>query len=88
MEKTTYEISDRVIVNIVQLLQLAMMTGQDITDQMKQIRLVEGVQAGKLELCPVYAKQHNERIEDLLAESERMSKEIAEKEKNQPGFEQ
>lgn len=83
-----FELSDRVIANIVQLLQLAMLTGQDISDQMKQIRLIPGLKGDKLELCPEYAKEHDDRISALMAEAEKMSKEIERKEKDQPGFAQ
>jgi hypothetical protein len=63
----TFSLSDNVIARIVQILQEGLMTGTDITDHMRMIR-VETDDEGKLQLSADYVKQVNEGYEKLNAE--------------------
>jgi len=64
---STFSLSDNVIARIVQILQEGLMTGTDITDHMRMIR-VEADDEGKLQLSADYVKQVNEGYEKLNAE--------------------
>ena len=69
----TYQLSDNVIARIVQILQEGMMSGTDITDHMRMIR-VEPTDEGKLQLSEAYIQQVKEGYEKINAEmTERMN---------------
>lgn len=75
-----YKLSDNVVVNIVQLLQLSMLTGTDISDHFRLIRLEEStLDKNKLELSSDYVKNHNKMIKTLVGEAEALSQQIANK---------
>ncbi len=70
---TSYQLSDNVIARIVQILQEGMMSGTDITDHIRMIR-VESDDEGKLQLTAAYAQQVQEGFEKINAEmAERMN---------------
>lgn len=64
---STYNLSDNVIARIVQILQEGLMSGTDITDHMRMIR-VEPDDTGSLQLTQDYVKQVEEGYEKLNAE--------------------
>jgi hypothetical protein len=80
-----YKLSDNVIVNIVQLVQLAMITGTDVSDHFRMISLSPSVLVpGKLDLSPDYAKAHSERIESLMEEAQRLAAELDKRQNSEP----
>ena len=72
MNKTTpesYSLSDSAIAQIVQLIQMGILTGTDISDQMRTMRLVAGNgsenPANALVPCPDYLEIFNENLEKM-----------------------
>ncbi len=68
-EQTSYTLSDDVIAHVAQLLQLAILTGTDIVDNLRMIRLTplgEGLEALKLE--PAYKENSDSNVEKMMAE--------------------
>lgn len=73
-----YKLSDGVIANIIQLLQLSMMTGTDISDQFRTISLrPSDLSEGKLDLSPEYAQAHEDMISGLMEEAKELSAKMA-----------
>ena len=66
-ERVTMQLSDNVIARIVQILQEGLMSGTDITDHMRMIR-VETDGDDKLQLTPEYIQQVNEGFDKINAE--------------------
>lgn len=66
-EKDSYQLSDNVIARVVQILQEGMMSGTDITDHMRMIR-VEADGEGKLQLTDAYLQQVQTGFEKINAE--------------------
>jgi len=62
----SYNLSDRAIAQIIQLMQLGILTGTDVSDQMRTLRVVEGTN-NKLEPCPEYMDMFNENLEKMRA---------------------
>jgi hypothetical protein len=80
--KTQYKLSDNVIAHIAQLVQLAMITGSDIVDHMRMMRLTETEDKSdfpKLDLDSDYMVEHETRIKTLVAEAEAMAQEAQKK---------
>lgn len=78
----TYTLTDDVIANLAQLVQLAIMTGTDITDHLRQVQLEPSeLNKNKLSLGKTYAKEHDKRIAKLVKEAEKISKAMTEKTK-------
>lgn len=76
-----YKLSDNVIANIIQLLQLSMMTGTDISDQFRTISLrPSDLAEGKLDLSPEYAQAHEDMISGLMTEAKELSEKLAKEE--------
>ena len=60
----SYKLSDSSIAQIGKVLQVAILTGTDITDN---LRLMEFVQvSGKLALEPTYEKNFNKNLENMM----------------------
>lgn len=59
----SYNLSDRAIAQIIQLMQLGILTGTDISDQMRTLRVV--LSKDKLEPCPDYMSMFNENLEKM-----------------------
>jgi len=59
--------SNEVIANIAKVLQLAMLTGTDIVDNLKMIKLAEG-KSGFLEIHKDFKSQIESNIEKMLSE--------------------
>ena len=51
-----YNLSDQTIGQIVQLIQLGILTGTDISDQMRTLRVVLDEEENSLDPCPEYMK--------------------------------
>jgi len=62
----SYNLSDRAIAQIIQLMQLGILTGTDVSDQMRTLRVVEGTN-NKLGPCPEYMDMFNENLEKMRA---------------------
>ena len=68
----TYNFSDNIIAHIAQLVQLGMLTGTDVVDHMRMIRVTANNE-DKLDLDPEYMVEHENRIQKLVADAETMS---------------
>ena len=68
-----YKLSDSSIAQIVQLLQLGILTGTDVTDQMRTLRL--SVDKNKTELVPSedYLEMFKENLEKLQEAADNLS---------------
>ena len=60
-------LSDTVIGHIAQLVQIAILTGTDVVDNMRMIRLVDN--EGTLELNEDYAQQASDNVQRMLQEA-------------------
>jgi hypothetical protein len=60
-------LSDTVIGHIAQLVQIAILTGTDVVDNMRMIRLVDN--EGTLELDEDYAQQASDNVQRMLQEA-------------------
>jgi len=60
----SYKLSDKTIAQIVQLIQLGILTGTDVSDQMRTLQVVHG-DDDKLDPCPEFAKIFNENLERM-----------------------
>ena len=65
-----YRLSDEVISQIAKLVQLAIITGTDIVDNLRMIRLASGEESESLFLTDDYKKLSDSQISKLLAELE------------------
>lgn len=82
---TEYKMSDQVIANIAQLLQLAMITGTDVSDHFRMIRLSPSpLDEEKLELSESFVKNQEETMQKLVTEAEELARNF-QKEQNAQG---
>lgn len=70
-KKVSMRLSDNVIARIVQILQEGLMTGTDITDHMRMIRVECDGEA--LQLTPEYLKQVEDGFQKINAEAQQLS---------------
>ena len=68
MESTTLKLSDDTIGKIAQSLQMAILTGTDLVDNLRSLRLVET--EGVLDPCPEFVKTWDENIQKMLEAAE------------------
>jgi hypothetical protein len=61
-----YKLSDAAIAQIAKVLQVAILTGTDITDNLRLMSFIQ--EEGKLMLEPNYEKSFNENIEKMTSE--------------------
>ena len=66
-EKQTYNLEDQTIAQIAKCLQVAILTGTDIADNLRQIQL-EVKDGGKIGVTEAYLDIFNSNIEKLLNE--------------------
>lgn len=66
----TKKLNDNVLHRVVQILQEALLTGVDVSDLMRQIRLVDGSEPGTLDLCPKYVENVAAGYAKMQAEAE------------------
>ena len=67
--ETNYKLSDEVIAHVAQLLQLAILTGTDVVDNLRMIRLSplgEGLEA--LQLTNEYKKNADTNVQKMMAQ--------------------
>jgi hypothetical protein len=64
------KLSDSTIAHIAQLVQLAMLTGTDVVDHMRMMKLIDN--DGNLELDPEYLTQSDENVQRMIQEAVRM----------------
>ena len=62
----SYTLSDSAIGQIAKVLQVAILTGTDITDNLRLMTFVQ--ESGKLTLEPTYEKEFNQNLERMLSE--------------------
>ncbi len=65
MSEQTYKLSDSTISQIVQLIQLGILTGTDITDQMRIMRVVVDQDAQAICPDPDYLEDFNSNLERM-----------------------
>lgn len=68
------KLNDEVIAHIAKQLQLAILTGTDIVDNLRMIRLQE--EEGELYLNSDYAKQAEENEKKMLEEAQKLAKQM------------
>lgn len=66
MERLVYRLDDSVLAKIVQLVQLAFLTGTDVSDHMRQLVIEPGKKKGYLYLTPEYEKQDGKNIDKMF----------------------
>ena len=65
MSKDVYKMSDSTIAQIVQLIQIGILTGTDISDQMRTLRLVVDGESNKIMPCPDYMEDFQENLKRM-----------------------
>jgi hypothetical protein len=65
-KKESCNLSDTAIAQIVQLIQLGILTGTDVSDQMRTLRLIQK-DDNSLIPCPDYMSIFNENLEKMKA---------------------
>ena len=70
-----YALSDEVISQIAKLIQLAIITGTDVVDNLRTIRVEASEETGQLSLTDEYRQIAESQIEKLLSEMENASEE-------------
>ena len=65
-----YKLSDTSIAQIVQLLQLGILTGTDITDQIRTMRLSVDKETGSLVPSEDFVEMFNENIDRMQSEAD------------------
>ncbi len=60
-------LNDEVIAHIAQILQMAIITGTDVVDHLRMVKLTD--QDGELFLEEEYSKSNEENIQNMLAEA-------------------
>tara|TARA_Y100001970_G_C14042220_1_gene754392 strand:- start:340 stop:576 length:237 start_codon:yes stop_codon:yes gene_type:complete len=69
--ETSYTLSDNVIGHIAKLLQLAMLSGTDIIDHLRMVKLEDDpLSVGSLQLTEEYAKLADMQVQKMLEELE------------------
>ena len=67
-----YKLSDAAIAQIVQLLQLGILTGTDVTDQLRILRLTVDEDGNKLIPSPEFVEIFNENLQRLQDDADKM----------------
>lgn len=62
MDNQVYKLSDSTIAQIVQLVQLGILTGTDVSDQMRTMRVVVDAENGAVAPDPEYLETFNENL--------------------------
>ena len=71
-----YTLSDEVITQIAKLIQLAILTGTDVVDNLRMVELTSS-EGDKLVLTDEYRERGDEQIEKLLGDLESLSAQAA-----------
>lgn len=75
-ERKVYEFGDKVLVSLLKMLQLAMLTQTDITDNFRFIKVEQNLKTGKLEPTPEFDAWFESQMGRLLAAAEKMETEV------------
>ena len=70
----TFKLSDSCIVQIVRLIQMGILTGTDVTDQLRLFEVCENSN-GKLDPSPNFLENFEENIKKMSDEAERQNEE-------------
>ena len=70
------KLSDETIAHVVKLLQIAIMTGTDITDNFRMLELIE--ENGVLNIDQTYLDTFNQNLDRIIAEGEKNNLETSE----------
>ena len=71
--RTIYRLDDSVIAQIVKIIQVGMLTGTDVSDHMRQLRMEPfGSGDGSLVLTPEYVEKDKQDIEKQLDQLEEL----------------
>lgn len=74
-----FKLENEVLAHIAQVLQLAILTGTDITEQLSLMRLSpSSLDPSKLSLSTTYVKDASENIDKLIEKAEKLAAEMAE----------
>ena len=65
MDNQVYKLSDSTIAQIVQLVQLGILTGTDVSDQMRTMRVVVNNDNGTVAPDPDYLETFNENLKRM-----------------------
>ena len=65
MDSQVYKLSDSTIAQIVQLIQLGILTGTDVSDQMRTMRVVVDADEGAVVPDPAYLETFNENLKRM-----------------------
>lgn len=68
MENTVYKLADGSIAQIARLLQIAILTGTDVVDNLRMLRLQTNSVAGTIVPDPTYLKQFEEMLDKLASQ--------------------
>jgi len=68
-DMTEYTFSDTTIAQIVQLIQLGMLTGTDVSDQLRTMRVVVSENEGKLVPSPDFIETFSKNLEKMLEQA-------------------
>jgi len=71
-DETNYNLSDEAIAHVAKLIQIAILSGTDIVDNLRMMRLVESSESsdGSLVLSDSYREDSNGNIEKMLLDIE------------------
>lgn len=75
MERKVFKLHDEFIVQITKTLQLAMLTGTNVVDHFRQMRLEEKEDSGALIATPEYDKYFQDNIVKLLDDAQKLMSE-------------
>ena len=65
----TYQLCDSAIAQIAKILQGAILTGTDISDNLRQLELTESEESGKLTVSEGYQEIFNNNVEKMVEEA-------------------
>ena len=73
MNNTEYKLSDEVIAQIAKLVQMAILTGTDVVDNLRMLRMsIDKTDSASLNLSDAYRKISEDQISKMMSEVETM----------------
>ena len=75
MKEKNMNLSDEVVAHIAQLVQIAILTGTDVVDNLRAVELVNDEETNKLFLTEDYRARSDKNIERMIDEVERSANE-------------
>lgn len=67
-------LSNQVIAEISRLLQVALLTGTDVVDNLRLLEIKEGSEEGMLVLTDAYVERSSRNIEKMIEDAEKLGK--------------